>query len=69
VRDRRDHLRALARCVEVDTKEIRIMGANSVLLRTLNRTKTALDFPPRSGLIGYNCARTIEGRICDGASV
>ena len=32
---RRDHLRALAQRIEVDTKEIRIMGSNSVLLRTL----------------------------------
>jgi len=32
---RRDHLRALAQRVEVDAKEIRIMGAKSVLLRTL----------------------------------
>src|SRR6266487_3234418 len=32
---RRDHLRALAQRVEVDRKEIRIMGSKSVLLRTL----------------------------------
>jgi site-specific DNA recombinase len=32
---RRDHLRALARRVEVDTKEVRIMGRRSALLRTL----------------------------------
>ncbi len=32
---RRDHLRALARRVEVDQKEVRIMGSKSVLLRTL----------------------------------
>jgi site-specific DNA recombinase len=32
---RRDHLRALAQCVEVDAKEIRIKGFKSVLLRTL----------------------------------
>jgi site-specific DNA recombinase len=32
---RRDHLRALAQRVEVDTKEVRIMGLKSVLLRTL----------------------------------
>jgi len=32
---RRDHLRAPAQWVEVDAKEIRIMGAKSVLLRTL----------------------------------
>jgi site-specific DNA recombinase len=32
---RRDHLRALAQRVEVDTKEVRIMGSKSVLLPTL----------------------------------
>jgi hypothetical protein len=32
---RRDHLRALAQCVEVDEKEIRIKGSKSVLLRAL----------------------------------
>src|SRR6516164_1142368 len=32
---RRDHLRALAQRVEVDTKEVRIMASKSVLLRTL----------------------------------
>jgi hypothetical protein len=34
----RDHLRALAQRVEVDAKEVRIMGAKSVLLRTLVAT-------------------------------
>ena len=32
---RRDHLRALAQRVEVDAREVRIMGSKSVLLRTL----------------------------------
>jgi hypothetical protein len=32
---RRDYLRALAQRVEVDTKELRIMGSKSELLRTL----------------------------------
>ncbi|MFI5011554.1 MAG: hypothetical protein ACHQAY_04325 [Hyphomicrobiales bacterium] len=32
---RRDHLRALVQCVEVDAEEARIKGAKSVLLRTL----------------------------------
>jgi site-specific DNA recombinase len=32
---RRDHLRALAQRVEVDAKEVRIMGSKGVLLRTL----------------------------------
>jgi site-specific DNA recombinase len=41
---RRDHLRALAQRVEVDAKEVRIMGSKSELLRTLvaaSSTKTA----------------------------
>jgi len=38
---RRDHLRALAQRVEVDAKEIRIMGAKSVLLRTLVAASSA----------------------------
>jgi site-specific DNA recombinase len=32
---RRDHLRALAQRIEVDAKEVRIMGSKSVLVRTL----------------------------------
>ncbi|WP_316172924.1 MULTISPECIES: hypothetical protein [unclassified Bradyrhizobium] len=32
---RRDYLRALAQRVEVDVKELRIMGSKSALLRTL----------------------------------
>jgi len=32
---RRDHLRALAQRVEVDTSEVRTMGSKSDLLRTL----------------------------------
>ena len=32
---RRDHLRALAQRIEVDAKEVRIMGSKSALLRTL----------------------------------
>lgn len=38
---RRDHLRALAQRVEVDQKELRIMGSKSVLLRTLVAAKSA----------------------------
>ena len=38
---RRDHLRALAQRVEVDEKEVRIMGAKSVLLRTLVAASSA----------------------------
>ena len=32
---RRDHLRALAQRIEVDTGEVRIMGSKTTLLRTL----------------------------------
>jgi site-specific DNA recombinase len=38
---RRDHLRALAQRIEVDAKEIRIMGSKSVLLRTLTAASSA----------------------------
>jgi site-specific DNA recombinase len=38
---RRDHLRALAQRVEVDAKEVRIMGSKSVLLRTLDTASSA----------------------------
>jgi site-specific DNA recombinase len=38
---RRDHLRALAQRVEVDAKEVRIMGSKSVLLRTLAAASSA----------------------------
>jgi site-specific DNA recombinase len=38
---RRDHLRALAQRVEVDAKEVRIMGAKSVLLRALVAASSA----------------------------
>jgi site-specific DNA recombinase len=38
---RRDHLRALAQRVEVDAKELRIMGSKSVLLRTLVAVSSA----------------------------
>src|SRR5215216_3868081 len=38
---RRDHLRALAQRVEVDTKEVRILGSKSVLLRTLVAASSA----------------------------
>jgi hypothetical protein len=34
-RDRHHHLRALAQRIKVDAKEVRIMGAKSVLLHTL----------------------------------
>jgi|EndMetStandDraft_8_1072994.scaffolds.fasta_scaffold16152_4 hypothetical protein len=38
---RRDHLRALAQRVEVDAKEVRIVGSKSVLLRTLVAASSA----------------------------
>jgi hypothetical protein len=37
----RDHLRALAQRVEVDAKEVRIMGSKSELLRTLVAVSSA----------------------------
>jgi hypothetical protein len=38
---RRDHLRALAQRVEVDAKEVRIMGSKSALLHTLVAASSA----------------------------
>ena len=38
---RRDHLRALAQRVEVDAKEVRIMGSKSVLLSALVAASSA----------------------------
>ena len=38
---RRDHLRALAQRVEVDAKELRIMGSKSELLRALVAASSA----------------------------
>jgi site-specific DNA recombinase len=38
---RRDHLRALAQRIEVDAKEVRIMGSTSVLLRILVAASSA----------------------------
>jgi len=38
---RRDHLRALAQRIEVDEKEVRIVGSKSVLLRTLVAASSA----------------------------
>jgi site-specific DNA recombinase len=38
---RRDHLRALAQRIEVDAKEVRIMGSKSELLRTLVAAESA----------------------------
>jgi len=49
---RRDYLRALAQRVEVDAKELRIMGSKSVLLRTLvaaSSARTAGFVVPSSG--------------------
>jgi site-specific DNA recombinase len=42
---RRDHLRALAQRVEVDAKEVRIMGSKSELLRTLVTASSAKTAP------------------------
>jgi site-specific DNA recombinase len=38
---RRDHLRAFAQRVELDQKELRIMGSKSVLLRALVAASSA----------------------------
>jgi hypothetical protein len=38
---RRDHLRALAQRVEVDVKEVRIIGSKGVVLRTLVSASSA----------------------------
>jgi site-specific DNA recombinase len=38
---RRDHLRVLAQRVEVDAKEVRIMGTKGILLRTLVAVSSA----------------------------
>jgi site-specific DNA recombinase len=38
---RRDHLRALAQRIEVDAKEVRIIGSKSALLRTLVAASSA----------------------------
>jgi site-specific DNA recombinase len=47
---RRDHLRALAQRVEVDAKEVRIMGAKSVLLRSRGSLKVRPNIcPPGPG--------------------
>ena len=45
---RRDHLRALAQRIEVDKKELRIMGSKSVPLRTLVAAETARKAVPSS---------------------
>ena len=48
---RRDHLRALAQRVEVDAKEVRVMGSKSELLRTLVAASNAKT--PGFGVPGY----------------
>jgi len=81
---RRDHLRALAQRVEVDAKEIRIMGAKSVLLRTLVAASSAKSvgferpvlfaLPERgvtvhSGHMGYTIGLFAGRAKCPGRSV
>jgi site-specific DNA recombinase len=65
---RRDHLRALAQRVEVDAKEVRIMGSKSVLLRTLVATSSAktADFGVPSFVPKWRAIRdsNSRGRIC-----
>jgi site-specific DNA recombinase len=65
---RRDHLRALAQRVEVDAKEVRIMGSKSELLRTLvaaSSAKTA-GFGVPSFVPNWRAIRdsNSRGRIC-----
>ncbi len=59
---RRDHLRALAQRVEVDAKEVRIMGSKSELLRTLVAASSAQtagfgvpSFVPKWRANGFRC--------------
>ncbi|HVR55574.1 MAG TPA: hypothetical protein VMT72_01945 [Pseudolabrys sp.] len=71
----RDHLRALAQRVEVDQKELRVMGSKSVLLRTLvaassaKRLVLACPVLHRNGALGEirtqrsDCAHLL-GRAC-----
>jgi site-specific DNA recombinase len=63
---RRDHLRALAQRVEVDTKEVRIMGSKSVLPRTLvaaSSAKTA-DFGVTRFAPKWRAAADEDGHYC-----
>jgi site-specific DNA recombinase len=69
---RRDHLRALAQRIEVDTKEVRIMGSKSELLRTLvaaSSAKTAgfgvLSSVPnwRAGRDSNSCPQIFESLV------
>jgi site-specific DNA recombinase len=64
---RRDHLRALAQCVEVDEKEVRIKGSKSVLLRTLvaiSSVKTA-GFGVPSSVPKWRARRDSNSRLQD----
>jgi site-specific DNA recombinase len=63
---RRDHLRAFAQRVEVDAKEICIMGAKSVLLRTLvaaSIVKSA-GFGAPSSVSKWRAAADEDGHHC-----
>ena len=63
---RRDHLRALAQRVEVDQKELRIMGSKSVLLRTLvaaSSAKTA-GFGVPSSVPKWRATADEDGQYC-----
>jgi hypothetical protein len=57
----RDHLRALAQRIEVDAKEVRIMGQKSALLRTLvaerANPETVQGAGFRVGAIQVGCCR------------
>jgi site-specific DNA recombinase len=67
---RRDHLRALAQRVEVDAKEVRIMGAKGVLLRTLvtaSSAKTA-SFSVPDSIPNWRARRDSNSRPSDSKS-
>jgi site-specific DNA recombinase len=67
---RRDHLRALAQRVEVDVKEVRIMGSKSELLRTLvaaSSAKTA-GFGVPSSVPKWRARRDSNSRPSDSKS-
>jgi hypothetical protein len=63
---RRDHLRALTRRVEVDAKEVRIMGSKSVLLRTLVAAESAktAGFGVPSSVPKWRAAADEDGHYC-----
>jgi site-specific DNA recombinase len=63
---RRDHLRALAQRVEVDQKELRIMGSKSVLLRALVAAESAktAGFGVPSSVAKWRATADEDGHYC-----